>query len=1113
MKSFDVSDPNLKLEGKFFIEASAGCGKTFSMENAYVRLILESQAELKVENILVLTFTKEATLELKARIRAALEKAKEELICSKIIEIGYLKKWKEASEQKRKKLIYKLNDALSSFDLAQIYTIHKFCFLKLKEYLFEAGIDLAQNIEQSKVSIKTYERLVKDYLSFGYGSQMMSPAQLKILLSYYKGNFELLLKACVEQLIKEQPVLETETYQEFCAKCSQSVEFFQKNSFWNFENIEENLSHVASFYKGAFNRQNEINQDLLKAIQSLKKLFQKESFAQALEEFLIHYQVFRKVFNKENLKKSSQENKKELREFEIFEQQLCPLFDQGTSKEGLLSLLVGNCYQLLLSFFKEHKILTPNNILEKFSQLIMNPWIQEQIAGTYPAVIIDEFQDTDPLQWKILARLFLNDPSAKRTLFVVGDPKQSIYGFRKADIYTYLNAAQMMGISTPYSLNVNYRSQPDLILALNNLFEKINNQWIKLPKNGSHLTYQPVHSSGTIIKKDFADGKGSLHFILAETKKKLTRTLYEKLEEELVFPFILDEIGKLKTHPEISLNKIAVLVKDRFQADRLKNVLKLASIPFSTMRSESLQAKDSVYQFLQIFEATLNPNQLRLIRALKINTLLNWPLDCFSDSHIHSLVQHFSHLKTLLFENGFLAFFNFLTYEKSLGENSLYESLLSQKEGISLYQELEQVKELMLEKENLGEDPYKLYRFLEELSVENVFAEQAYPIRQDFEEEGVRILTLHMSKGLEFEIVFALGLIQRTSATDNLISHQSNVLYPVSRLSKEEYDLYIQEQNAEKLRTLYVALTRAKQRLYLPCFFTEDNPSIEQTSPMEIFLNQLSLNQESLKAFILAHGEMSFSLLKPANKVDKKLAFVPSSLVLPSATRLNYPKYYKHSFSSLSSPLQKRELLNTPQDFSVLKKNYHTLPAGAKTGSLIHEILESISFNQPLNIEAFVSHTAYEPWKEVISNLIQDILVSPITIQERTFCLKDLPSNQIHKEIEFLYPAEGTLEVEEMELQGDLLHGFIDLVVEYDQRYYIIDYKTNWLGENDQSYFNLECSMLEHQYFLQAKIYQEALKKYLKLFKKESIEKASLGGVIYWFVRGIHNENKGLFIF
>ncbi|MFK5283567.1 hypothetical protein ACI3PL_28735, partial [Lacticaseibacillus paracasei] len=76
-----------------------------------------------------------------------------------------------------------------------------------------------------------------------------------------------------------------------------------------------------------------------------------------------------------------------------------------------------------------------------------------------------------------------------------------------------------------------------------------------------------------------------------------------------------------------------------------------------------------------------------------------------------------------------------------MGENSLYESLLSQKEGISLYQELEQVKELMLEKENLGEDPYKLYRFLEELSVENVFAEQAYPIRQDFEEEGVRILT------------------------------------------------------------------------------------------------------------------------------------------------------------------------------------------------------------------------------------------------------------------------------------------------------------------------------------------------------------------------------------
>ena len=235
--------------------------------------------------------------------------------------------------------------------------------------------------------------------------------------------------------------------------------------------------------------------------------------------------------------------------------------------------------------------LSPDAILTEMAKLLERPQFRELVKQKYRAVIIDEFQDTDPVQWAIFRTLFLN----VKQLYIVGDPKQSIYAFRNADLYTYLEAKENFSVA---HLDTNFRSAPKLIDALNTLFST--KEWMYLPKLQKFLD---VHRVQAGVKED---GEGLLHFFVSQEK-----------DEERLFAFIAQNIV-----PHLSN---AVLVKDRFQGARLQAYLRKWNISCAVKRAGSLADTLAFSAMHDLLEAVKRPDD-----ASAVKKVLAGPFICFN---------------------------------------------------------------------------------------------------------------------------------------------------------------------------------------------------------------------------------------------------------------------------------------------------------------------------------------------------------------------------------------------------------------------------------------------------------------------------------------------------
>lgn len=201
-----------------------------------------------------------------------------------------------------------------------------------------------------------------------------------------------------------------------------------------------------------------------------------------------------------------------------------------------------------------------------------------------------------------------------------------------------------------------------------------------------------------------------------------------------------------------------------------------------------------------------------------------------------------------------------------------------------------------------------------------------------------------------------------------------------------------------------------------------------------------------------------------------------------------------------------------PHDYNHPAKTVHTLPANADTGVLVHALLEKVNYpdfrnlpheSQALSlIQPMIQKTEYSEWGDVLASLIWRAL--KVKLEPESFCLADLEPDQLYREMPFLFAFDKELAIEGVESSHGLIKGVIDLVFTHQGRYYIVDWKTNWLGDELESYREekLHRAMSEHAYFLQAKIYQEALKRYLNVMERRPFEEC-FGGVYYLFLRGL----------
>jgi exodeoxyribonuclease V beta subunit len=1159
MKSFCVIDRLQNVQGNHVLEASAGTGKTFSIENIVIRLLLEPAPRtgipLTLEEILVVTFTRASTRDLKVRIRSNLEKSLSILQGKKTCPPShYLTDFLESGDLICKQAIRRLEQALFSFNQAPIFTIHGFCMRALRENLFESGSSYPTEGLDAFPKTRLL-RVLRDFFRTAFPKELCSPAQLELLVKSYRGKdnserFDKLLDEVLEKGQKGLEIIPSLFYQ------SVLEQFLATRDVMGLYDREKIMADF--MYQSRFTTEMEDSDALL--AQRMASILEKPNWSWEDFEILVEDGVyFADTFVPERRKKRewAKFNPTALHYpllIEALTTHIKGIVDKARDKTAIFANIVRAAKQFLERHLKEEEALSLDNILMAMREALDSPAFVQKIKLRYKTAIIDEFQDTDPVQWEIFRSIFLD---GEHSLYLVGDPKQSIYAFRRADIYTYLAAADALGEENRASLDTNYRSCPSLVEVLNVLFSAASAAGLlQLPKLDRSMPYHPVKAGISQDSARFSDGRGALHFFLAEHQKKGEKLNLSDLQESCFFPFIAEEIASLHRRDKFHFKDFAVLVSDRFQGQKLGDCLKLWHIPYSIQRCTRLGDSPVIPAMRELLKGVLNPRNESALKTALGGPIISWThhdIKNLENTAIYErTLMRFYALRKRFFDQGFASFFQMLMQSIwKENEFSVAERILHREQGVDFHNDLLQIAELLTEEElRTLMPPESFLSFLDGIEKLDKDEDAKTMRRQDPSRDAVKILTIHTSKGLEFPIVFAIGLMTRKQSKEKLLpvaTPEGISLQALGDCDPEIIKKYYAEVDAEKIRQLYVAMTRAKERLYVPAAFGPGckAPELGEASAMDLFLARLGYGTDTpldlyheriagydgapLLRFLAAldpNIAITHSLLPPISPESEPVhAESAITLVPPSAVVVPGHLLMMHSFTSLSrrtGPFEKEEGWHgaMPHNFQAIEKTPHTLPAGNETGVLLHKILELIPFQSVRNIHSaeellpfvvpHIEKSPYLEWKQVLCEIVYQALQCPLGGK---FRLADLDPHLQYRETEFLYPWDADILPDELQAAPGFLKGVIDLVFCWEGRYYLLDWKSNWLGPASEDYRQerLGMAMREHNYFLQASIYIQALKKFLLLTDPRPFDEM-FGGVFYVFLRGISpGQNNGVF--
>lgn len=1050
---FDVLKKDAPILGHRLLEASAGTGKTFAIEHLVLRLLCLESDPLSLEQILVVTFTKAAARELKLRIRANLENALHFLQNPKTESALYQYLPPNAQD--------KLVLALQNYEKAQIFTIHGFCLKTLREFAFESGLSLGDT-NPSEASQGKLLEFAKDFLRT-MKEDLCHPSEIACLMEHNKKIDKLagtLLK-CLEKGIHLTPPKPFAAFYADFQKAALEIPFnSEEKLLW--EDFETLLpSYKITGFKG---------EDFAYQIELLAQL---GSAKEAVFSALVKNHRILDFLQEDNLKKNASKEKKILHYpgfFTAVQQRLYPLMQEAASEQRIFLALAYHLEKNLLELYEKEGVLTPDEILRKMGKASGNAAFVKQVKAKYRAAIIDEFQDTDPLQWSIFQQLFLSHP-ATDIVYLVGDPKQSIYGFRKADVYTYLKAANYLGQGNQYTLQTNYRSTPSLVASLNAFFE--GKLWLFLPKKGDFLIYHPVQAGRPASQEEGPP----MHFFIAKGERNAG-----EIEQHYFFPFIANEILAL-LEKGAKLGDFAILVKDRYQAQDAQAFLQSCGLA-CTLKSQALLTETRAFRALkEMIKAACDPHD-----ASRIKIALMGP---FIDLHLTQIQEMaeeipaaclapFFALKNVLQKEGLAAFFTALL--QTVWEKPVMTMLAKDP---NLFQEIMQLFEFLLESAQKKEFTLETIEdYLDEL--ETLTSEDRLKKQASSDEEAIQIMTIHASKGLEFGVVFALGLAFSSENKEDPF------------LNEKERVAHLQELDAEKLRQLYVAMTRAKQKLYVP-FIWQEKQDAKKIPPMQLFFTHKDPAVLPFLEKLSLNGHLTYSFLQEQKKPKQAKAHVKVELEEPSFTSRPKKRSLIYSFSSLAN-----------KEKSFAADSTDGMPRGTAFGVFMHRIFE-ILFSSPFTkekmhavIQKELSLSPFQAFEKRIADLVEKACYTPLFSHQKGFYLANIPFQDLMVEMEFFSPLQRQ--------EKHYLKGFIDLFFAYEGKYYLLDWKTNDLGVKPEHYSpeSLHDALHRENYFLQAAIYTDALQKYLRIAGKEFSE--VFGGMFYIFLRGLPFQ-KGIYHF
>ena len=1085
------------LKGVNIIEAGAGTGKTYNIQNLYARMIIEEG--YKVDSILVVTFTEAATKELKDRIRKILIQIQQYYeYCSSY---KNKKNYNNDDElEERIKLIAdssaadsilkkrRIDSALRNFDTAAIFTIHGFCNRMLTDYSFESNILFNLELETNPESI--VQDIIEDFWRIeNYSSDDILITALHIANSVTIETLKKFIQACIAQ---SNISLEPEINLGKKLKAFKQAFIRLKSTFKK----EEIIDILSSEYL----KQNQY---------SFKQVDAAADKVSAFFDGIITSGTFTalKKFTADSITDAVKKGKKELFSFPVNH----PVF--LTCKQLVALEEVVKDYKTLVRtkckdyFFKEYAkrkqqlhIQTFDDLLNKVNTIVSqkNSKLKNATVAKFNAAMIDEFQDTDPVQYNIFKKLFIE---TGKPVFLVGDPKQAIYAFRGGDIFTYQKAKRENINAKIFSLTTNWRSSDNMINAVNDIFTPDNfsplpfaDEDIMFEKANSSKSKNNLHLNNKTDKKPlkilFSEGECNKTDLEKNCSKITAHTIYILLQgEEVTIKNKNDKM--IPVRPK----DIAILVSSHIQARMVKKSLSEYSIPTVIQATGSVFETDEAEEFEYILKAIANPGNANLVKGALLTNILGFsPTDITemvntelqNSLAYEDILENFRELNSLCINKSFIEMFN-LFAEKFNVKNIL----LGQIDGERKYTNIIHISELLHELEldsKLGMTG--LISWLSKQRNKNTREDKdEYEIRLETDSEAVKIMTVHKSKGLEFPIVFCpfLWKIYAIPYDINKVIckyHKEGKTVLNLNNDKDALGNYYDEQLQELIRVFYVAVTRAKYQCYLIWGkIKETKYSDPPTSSLDYIFkfNDTSKLIKGKIAIELKNSSLGFNSsekitskniqcysINPHNKPE---TYIPESVnenaslkfrefdtekidytwKIASFSGLSPHDYEMKSGFADAKDYDESDNKKEPENESATEKNdkinIFNFQPGAKTGTCWHEIFENLDFTSDDEIiKATVNKT--------LQNYNLDIDKSEEVAAQKRKCVFMMTKNVLNTYLPSLNNTKLSdithkNKLAEMEFNFSLTEGFrtndiSDTVFEFSKKFGIQHKITNW---------------------------------------------------------------------
>ena len=1169
----------LPLNQISLIEASAGTGKTYTIGSLYLRLLLKAgennfSRPLNVEEILVVTFTDMATEELKKKIR--------ERITDAIDKLTAFAETQDKSAFKNDKFltalchdldifeaIHRLKLAEQNMDLAAIYTIHGFCRRMLMQYAFHSGIHF--NLELIKDQSDLLVRFANEFWREHF---YPLPFEMADFIANELGSPDYVL-SLLESNLGKNLIVDLENQQALSISITEFLHQYLGEYFKDIKALKrfwlESAGKISELITEELNKNyakdepKSLSRRSYNTSRLAKWIEQVNAWANNPRDYLLN-ETLMSYFTQSALGEKGEEGASSFIApvFTELEERANALMSPDLLRRIILYHYRQGLQQKLLDYKLNHQEKSFDDLLRLFCEALQGAQgdeLAEMIRFQYPFAMIDEFQDTDSQQYAIFSKIYRDNPEKNTGFIMIGDPKQAIYRFRGADIFTYLKASDEA--QSRFELTKNYRSEKHLVDGVNALFD--------FPQ--SPFIYQNINFTAVDSRDDhlrfYLNGKAetAYRFYLTESDKvnktemakicaiSIQHWLKSAAENQAVF----QNEDTCKTLPAAN---IAVLVKNRYEATYVIQELQKLGIA-SVYLSDQSSVFDShvAVELLRILKACLNVAERPILNAIAT------ALFGLNAADIHQIQQNeadwqrwadsFTQYQQTWQRQGILAMLHQILLEQGISER-----LLNQATGERDLTDFLHLAEILQQAATLHESEAALLSWFEK-QIQGEGRQEAQ-IRLESERQLVKIVSIHKSKGLEYDLVWLpfLAVSSKIPTAGDM-----NVYYSKERdetlwdIENRNLNALYEETFAEELRLLYVALTRAKYQMAfaLPAQFDKKWNALHYVLSQgeigkEIALSAPKDTETLLQAFkekmrdnveicttqnLEAFPALSINTKNDELKASEFTGNIEQDWRITSFTSIEQGHRRQNYFTESAG--KKHAVFDDAKDYdsqnsieistallSENESNILDLPRGKQVGTALHRHFENCYFSDLANTEEIdklrQSLQLDETFTEPLQNWLQQISHTPLS-NEIGIALADLANKDCIKEMPFYLAIREHFDVEAFnrtlkahhhlpseplqfeQIQG-MVRGSIDLVFRHNGKYYLVDYKSNFLGSTlaDYNQEALKKEMLHSHYDWQYLIYTLALHRYLQSVVPHYDYARDFGGVFYLFLRGMNGE-------